>query len=275
MKYLKRIFKNLDLAFCILFILLTFGTSWFAYMVFDVPYDLLMFAPMSVSCGLTIMQRRKLKLLFKIGSIWNICLGFFISVLAGFIFLFLAIFFSLGEFGLSEEAIQYNNGSQLQAWLRFMIFGVPYMLSINFIFAIGEEIGWRGFLLNQLKNNISNFWIRSSFVGIIWGIWHLPIYINENLPALKIMVFLVNVCLISVLYTWLYEKQHSVWPTAIAHAAHNMIFNSIVPSVTLTEFSYPYILWGEEGLFVTSSYLLIIFFIFFCFGQYKYRGTSI
>lgn len=274
MKSLKRIFKNLDLAILVSFVLLTFGISWFAYMVFDVPYDLLMFIPMIVGCGLTIMQQKKLSALFKMGSIWNIGLGFVISVLAGFIFLFLAILFSLGEFGLSEEAIQYNNGSQLQAWLRFMLFGVPYMLSINFIFAIGEEIGWRGFLLNQLKNNISNFWIRSFVVGIIWGIWHLPIYINDNLPALKIMVFLFNICLISVIYTSLYEKQNSVWPTAIAHATHNMIFNSVVPSITLSELSYP-ILWGEEGLLVTSSYLMIILLIFFCFRSYKCREASI
>ena len=265
---MKRVFQNNDLAFIILFVLLTFVISWFAYIAFNVSVDLLMFIPMLVGCVLTIMQRRKLSSLLKFGSIRNIALGFTVSFLAGFIFFFLATIFSLGEFGLSKEAVNYHNGSHLQAWLRFMLFGIPYMLSINFIFAICEEIGWRGFLLNQLKNYIANFWMRSFVVGAIWGIWHLPLYINENLPALAIIVFLVNVCLISVLYTWLYEKQNSVWPTAMAHATHNMIFNSVAPFITLNTFPYP-ILWGEEGVLVTFSYLLIIFFVFVCFIRHS------
>lgn len=47
---------------------------------------------------------------------------------------------------------------------------VPFF---NVIFALGEEIGWRGFLLPRLEP--LGQWKAILVSGIIWGIWHAPV----------------------------------------------------------------------------------------------------
>src|SRR5690625_5122017 len=46
-------------------------------------------------------------------------------------------------------------------------------ITINAIFAFGEEIGWRGFLLREFQ--LLGFWKASLLIGIIWGVWHEPL----------------------------------------------------------------------------------------------------
>lgn len=39
--------------------------------------------------------------------------------------------------------------------------------------SLGEEFGWRGYALSQLNSRIG--FVKSSvFIGLIWGLWHLP-----------------------------------------------------------------------------------------------------
>lgn len=44
--------------------------------------------------------------------------------------------------------------------------------TINLVFALGEEIAWRGFMENELR--ISRAW-KPLVIGIIWGLWHAPL----------------------------------------------------------------------------------------------------
>ena len=68
----------------------------------------------------------------------------------------------------------------------------------------------------------------------------------------------MNVCLLSVCYTCVYEKKNSVWPTAVAHGFHNTFFNGILPIITLSN-NGCYLLINEEGLIVSGCYGCIIF----------------
>ena len=184
------------------------------------------------------------------------------------LYLVVASITSAQTFGLPEGAINYNNGDVLKAWSRFLIFGIPYMLMINLFFACGEELGWRGYLLRKFKLEFKSFWVRSLITGVIWGIWHLPIYLLAKTSLISILIFLMNVCLLSVCYTWIYEKKNSVWPTALAHGLHNTLFNSVLPIITLTSNGY-YLLIGEEGLIVSGSYGLLI-----CMGIVAFKINS-
>ncbi|MBR5382661.1 MAG: CPBP family intramembrane metalloprotease, partial [Clostridia bacterium] len=55
-----------------------------------------------------------------------------------------------------------------------MIGAVTYGPFVNMILALGEEIGWRGFLYPQLK---TRFGRRKGWIlgGVIWGAWHWPL----------------------------------------------------------------------------------------------------
>ncbi len=49
---------------------------------------------------------------------------------------------------------------------------LPQIVVIAFI-AVGEEYGWRGFLLPRLMDKF-NLLYSSIILGLIWGIWHFP-----------------------------------------------------------------------------------------------------
>src|SRR5690625_7579809 len=59
-------------------------------------------------------------------------------------------------------------------------------ITINTIFAFGEEVGWRGFLLREF--HALGFWKASLLIGLIWGLWHAPltIFAGHNYPSTPI-----------------------------------------------------------------------------------------
>lgn len=260
------------------FLVSTFLISWLALFLLPPAYsDLVMFVPgvmgIVLTIYLTIYKHEKLRTVFKLGSASNLLAGLVLS-LAVFV-LYLTISFASGfaTFGLSDTAIEYYNGNASQAWIRFLTYGLPYMLGINLLFAIGEEIGWRGYLTAKIKSLAPNFWVRSLCVGIVWGLWHLPIHLLTGTPVINIFIFLLNVCLISICYTWLYEQKNAIWTTVLAHGAHNTFFNSILPMMTLT--GGENLLWrGEDGLLVTICYSLVILYYILVNGRYYKNSFS-
>ncbi len=99
---------------------------------------------------------------------------------------------------------------------------------INILFTLGEELGWRGYLLQKLCNNYS---VKKSIIisGVIWGIWHAPViamghnygtgYIGA--PWLGIFAMIVFCIVIGSYLSYLVIKTKSVIPCAIAHSAIN------------------------------------------------------
>ncbi len=49
-------------------------------------------------------------------------------------------------------------------------------LTINTIAALGEEIGWRGFLLEIFRHRYGVL-SSSVLIGVIWGLWHAPLIV--------------------------------------------------------------------------------------------------
>jgi membrane protease YdiL (CAAX protease family) len=82
------------------------------------------------------------------------------------------------------------------------------MLAIFFVMAImdgplGEEVGWRGFLLPQLLKKFHPV-PASIFVGIVWYAWHIPLYAIDGKGTPPIFLF---TCVIySLIFTWFYLK---------------------------------------------------------------------
>jgi membrane protease YdiL (CAAX protease family) len=95
---------------------------------------------------------------------------------------------------------------------------------LNVLPALGEEIGWRGWLLPHL--------LRLGLVpalllsGLIWGLWHAPLillgYNYPGAPGWLALLLMVGVCTVTgAVFGWLRLRSESVWPAAIAHGAFN------------------------------------------------------
>lgn len=115
--------------------------------------------------------------------------------------------------------------------------GLPSVLSAFLpavLFALGEEIGWRGFLLPQLLRRRSRL-ASSLIIGMIWCVWHLPIlYLTSYESPLQFAIFLLGyaptLLLWSVLLTWVFERTgRSIWMAVLLHGAFTATFNLLAP----------------------------------------------
>lgn len=93
--------------------------------------------------------------------------------------------------------------------------------------ALGEEIGWRGFLAPAMHRQFG-FTRGALLTGVIWALWHAPILLfadyNSGTPWwFGFSCFLVLVVCDSVMMAWLRMRSGSVWTAAILHASHNAL----------------------------------------------------
>ena len=106
---------------------------------------------------------------------------------------------------------------------------VTYAPVINMLFALGEEVGWRGFLYPQLKARFGKTkgWLIG---GVIWAVWHWPLigligyeYGTDYIgfPVVGMLIFCVFTTATGILCDWLYEKSGSVWFPSILHGSIN------------------------------------------------------
>lgn len=99
---------------------------------------------------------------------------------------------------------------------------------INFIPCLGEELGWRGYLLPNLCNKFSPL-IATLLTGTIWGIWHAPIIAmgyNYGLgyptaPFGGIFAMILFCIFVGSLFGYLAIKTKSCLPTTIGHGMIN------------------------------------------------------
>jgi membrane protease YdiL (CAAX protease family) len=97
---------------------------------------------------------------------------------------------------------------------------------INAPFAMGEELGWRGFLLPRLIESGAGQWKALIATGGIWGLWHAPLifFLGQNYPGhpyLGIPMMVVFSAMFGIVIGWMRLESGSVWPAAFGHAAVN------------------------------------------------------
>jgi membrane protease YdiL (CAAX protease family) len=99
------------------------------------------------------------------------------------------------------------------------------------IVGIGEELGWRGWLLPKLLARGFSPLGASLAVGAVWAAWHVPILLQGPTVALALVVTAIG---LSILQTALWLRTAgSVLVAAAAHAAFNAPF-AILPGMGWT-----------------------------------------
>jgi uncharacterized protein len=116
--------------------------------------------------------------------------------------------------------------------------------------ALGEEIGWRGFLVPQLART-NGFTATALITGIIWSLWHYPLLIfadyNSGTPTwYALTCFTVMVISISFIFTWLRLKSGSLWTGVLLHASHNLFIQGFFDPITTDTGRTKYVI-GEFG----------------------------
>jgi membrane protease YdiL (CAAX protease family) len=104
-----------------------------------------------------------------------------------------------------------------------LIQGLIAGITINAIAGFGEELGWRGFLQNELAP--LGFWKSSVLIGFIWGLWHAPaIYQGHNYPqhpVVGIFMMIIWCMLLGPVISYIRLKAKSVIAASIFHGSLN------------------------------------------------------
>ncbi|NQT60972.1 MAG: CPBP family intramembrane metalloprotease [Bacteroidetes bacterium] len=97
--------------------------------------------------------------------------------------------------------------------------------------ALGEELGWRGYALNILQKKYIPL-VASLIVGVIWGLWHLPLMILSGYSGLDlvyyIIAFMVAVVSLSIIITFFYNKSKNILIAMWIHFWFNFLLKLVI-----------------------------------------------
>ena len=261
----------------IFLVILTFISSLFHYAIVNLyPSRIyiggLMWCPAIAAIITLKLKKRSISSLHWNWGNWKyIRLSYFIPALYGLITYILIWIFGFGSFADKELITDWAKelgliGIGTLDPTSIIIIAVILLGTVGVIRAaattLGEEIGWRGFFIFELKKVLS-FSGVSIFSGIIWASWHWPliVYYGENI-ILELVTFYVVIISMSFMMTYYTFKSKSLWPAVIFHAVSNVYIQKILPELTIKNEGMEH--WhGENG---------IMFAIVTCvFGIYFWR----
>jgi membrane protease YdiL (CAAX protease family) len=142
--------------------------------------------------------------------------------------------------------------------------------------ALGEEIGWRGFLAPRLDQKLG-FTSGAIMTGVIWAVWHFPILLFSDYDSatprwFAMPCFLVLVLSLSVGMSWLRLRSGSLWTGAIAHASINLFNQGFFAPMTSTRGSVTAYSIDESGFMLPV--VLALFGLAFWLMRGRLGGIS-
>jgi uncharacterized protein len=206
--------KSIKKSPVIWFFLLTFVFSWGPWLLTSFLHTLGLFAPTFAAIIVTgaIKGKPGIIALLKRIAYWRVGLPWYLFVL-----------FSTAVIGFLAIGLYVLTGGTAPA-ISFYIF-LPGIITCG----LTEEIGWRGFALPELQKKYSAL-TSSVIIGVIWAFWHF--IITPGNP-LFLMVFSLEVVMLSILFTWVYNNtKGSILLVALYHTVINIVISNLkIPTI--------------------------------------------
>jgi len=186
----------------------------------------------------------------------------------------LIVLFGFGNLMNTERIMQWSNELGIDDSNQTLVVTVMIFLLLtvgvikNLGSTLGEEIGWRGFLIFELRK-VMSFKALAIVSGIIWAVWHFPLIDliygrGENL-FLHMGAFTTMIIGVSVILAYYTFKSNSLWPAALYHSVHNIYIQKICTPLTIS---------NDKTTFWIDEYGLMIPIITTIFAIYFWRKAE-
>ena len=178
---------------------------------------------------------------WKWGRGWNAWLGYLIPIAYALPVYAIVWLTGLGRFNRSmlatvADQFGWRDFSPVFTLICFLLLTMSVGLVGKLSRALGEEIGWRGFLVPELSK-VVGFPMIGLISGLMWAVYHYPVLLfadyNAGGPAwYGLTCFTLMAIGDSFILAWLTLRSGSLWPAAILHASHNLFIQSIFTPLT-------------------------------------------
>jgi membrane protease YdiL (CAAX protease family) len=155
---------------------------------------------------------------------------------------------------------RFGNVPPAAAIVFYLVFQGTIGMIFSCLTALGEEIGWRGFLVPELARRTS--FTRTVLIsGAIWSLWHYPVLLFADYNAgteawYGLLCFTVMVLGISFIFAWMRLKSDSLWTGVLLHGSHNLFIQSFFDPITKDTGRTRYII-GEFGAGLAIASILV------------------
>ncbi|MBQ8272220.1 MAG: CPBP family intramembrane metalloprotease [Tidjanibacter sp.] len=109
--------------------------------------------------------------------------------------------------------------------LSTVLSGIFAGVTINALFAFGEEYGWRCYMVKALGGR--KFLSAALLIGFVWGIWHAPmILMGHNYPDARVagVGMMVLFCILGgIIELYFVLKSGSMWAAVFIHGTINAL----------------------------------------------------
>lgn len=164
----------------------------------------------------------------------------------------------LGTFGFTPEAAQTLGG------INVAVVILVVLVKETLTSSLGEELGWRGYLLPLLQQLGA---VKACFLsGLIWGAWHLPLMLFTNVyhagmnPWLYYPLFMLTLLGVSFAIGYTRLRTESVWPAALMHTAANLAWAAYQWYYTGTSTVTEYVT-GDAGVVQLVLYAVVAIWV--------------
>jgi membrane protease YdiL (CAAX protease family) len=140
-------------------------------------------------------------------------------------------------------------------------FMIPVILILFFLQAAVEDLGWRGYMQEELLGAWSP--VQSALlIGVFHAFWHLPFFFIVGTEQIKMglgfnfWLFVVQVLSFSVFTTWCYlDNHHSTLAAILLHTVGNLCNNIFVLPVGNVKFLLQTLLMVLVAVIVGFAFL--------------------
>lgn len=171
-------------------------------------------------------------------------MSYLLPIFIAFLAYLLIWFVGFGDFYNAEFLLEQKQKYNLADWSDTSIFLFHFLLIatlsflVSFPSILGEELGWRGFLVPELSKFMS-FTGVAVFSGLIWSVWHWPLIIkglygNDVTPLYyQLFIFTLFITSTGVIMAYLRLKSGSLWTAVIYHASSNIFIQKLSTPITV------------------------------------------